>query len=222
MGIVRSPRVNSVWLAVESLCFVLGVGCLVYVGVRYIDGTRASYAAVERFAELKTLARRTETPELTLWSPQRIAAWQRTLTLPREEPLAVLHVPRIRLDVPVLEGSSDPILDRGAGHIEQTAAPGAPGNSGIAGHRDGYFRGLKDVTVGDAIELETLQETQAYRIERIWIVNPDDVSVLDPTPAQSITLVTCYPFYFVGSAPQRYIIRAVRDAAPGPRVPPGD
>lgn len=214
MGTVQSPRTaNAIWLAVEALSFVLGVGCLVYVGVRYSDGVRASRAALDRFAELRTLERRTGTPELTLWSPQRVAAWQRTLTLPPEEPLAVLHIPRIRLDVPVLEGSSDVTLDRGAGHIEDTAVPGAPGNSGIAGHRDGFFRGLKDVQPGDTIELETLHDTQTYRIERTWIVNPDDVSVLDPTPAQSITLVTCYPFYFVGSAPQRYIVRAVRDLA---------
>ena len=213
VGMVQRVRAaSSIWLVVETLSFVLGVGCLVYTGVRYVDGMRASRDALDRFVELRTLARRTETPELTLWSPQRIAAWQNTLTLPREEPLAVLHIPTIRLDVPVLEGSSDLILDRGAGHVEETAMPGAPGNSGIAGHRDGFFRGLKDVKLGDAIELETLQETQTYRIARTWIVNPEDVSVLDPTPEQSITLVTCYPFYFVGSAPQRYIIRAVRSA----------
>ena len=112
--------------------------------------------------------------------------------------------------VPVLEGTSDVTLNRGVGHIEDTAMPGTSGNTGIAGHRDGFFRSLKDVGLGDEIELETLQEKQLYRIERVWIVNPEDVSVLDSTPAQSITLVTCYPFYFVGSAPQRYIVRAVR------------
>jgi sortase A len=207
---VQSARTASpVWLGAEVLSLVLGIGCLAYVGVHWIDGMLARRAALDRFAELRTLGRPTGTPELTLWSPQRIAAWQSTLTLPREEPLAVLHIPRIRLDVPVLRGTSDVTLDRGAGHIEGTAMPGEHGNSGLAGHRDGFFRGLKDVTVGDAIELETLQETQTYRIERAWIVTPEDVSVLDPTPEQSITLVTCYPFYFVGSAPQRYIIRAV-------------
>jgi sortase A len=93
--------------------------------------------------------------------------------------------------------------------------PGTPGNSGLAGHRDGFFRGLKDVTLGDTIELETLQGTQTYRIERTWIVNPSDVWVLDPTPEQSITLVSCYPFYFVGSAPQRFIVRAALTKASG-------
>ena len=216
MGIVQSSRTaNFIWLGAEALCFGVGVACLVYVGVQYIDGMQARRVALDRFAELR-LERRATTPELTLWSPQRIAAWQSTLTLPRQAPLAVLHIPRIQLDVPVLEGTADVTLNRGVGHIEETAMPGGGGNSGIAGHRDGFFRGLKDVKLGDTIELETLQETQTYRIERAWIVNPEDVSVLDPTPGQSITLVTCYPFYFVGSAPQRFIVRAVRDAGRSP------
>ena len=134
--------------------------------------------------------------------------------MPRDVPLVVLRIARIHLVVPVLEGTSDVTLNRGVGHIEETAMPGTGGNSGIAGHRDGFFRGLKDVGLGDTIELETLQEKQIYRIDRAWIVDPEDVSVLDPTPEQSITLVTCYPFYFVGSAPQRYIVRAVRAEPP--------
>jgi sortase A len=130
--------------------------------------------------------------------------------MPQEAPLAVLRIPRIDLEVAVLEGTSEVTLNRAVGHIEETAVPGMSGNSGIAGHRDGFFRGLKDLGIGDSIELDTLQRKQIYRVERTWIVNPEDVSVLDPTSTQAITLVTCYPFYFVGSAPQRYIVRAVR------------
>jgi sortase A len=198
------------WLTVEILGWAAGITALVYAGAQYIDGRRSSQEALARFAALKATAKPLSSPDLTLWSPQRIAAWQGTLSLPREVPLAVLRIPRIHLEVPVLEGTSDLILNRGAGHIEDTALPGASGNSGIAGHRDGFFRGLKDVSPGDTIELDTIEEKQIYRIEQAWIVTPEDVSVLDPTPAQSITLVTCYPFYFVGSAPQRFIVRAVR------------
>jgi sortase A len=197
-------------LTVEILGWVAGIASLVYVGAQYADSRRGSREALDRFAELKATEKPEESPDLTLWSPQRIAAWQSTLTLPRDVPLAVLRIARIHLVVPVLEGTSDVTLNRGVGHIEETAMPGTGGNSGIAGHRDGFFRGLKDVGLGDAIELETLHGKQIYRIERAWIVNPEDVSVLDPTPEESITLVTCYPFYFVGSAPQRYIVRAVR------------
>ncbi len=110
----------------------------------------------------------------------------------------------------MLPGTDDRTLDRGVGHIEDTAQPGTDGNLGIAGHRDGFFRGLKDITPGDLMELDTLQGTDVYRVERTWVVSPEEVSVLDPTSTPAITLVTCYPFYFVGSAPDRFIVRAVR------------
>ncbi len=121
----------------------------------------------------------------------------------------------------MLPGTDDRTLDRAVGHIEGTAQPGTDGNSGIAGHRDGFFRGLKDITPGDVIELDTLQGKDVYRVERTWVVNPEDVSVLDPTSTRALTLVTCYPFYFVGSAPRRFIVRAVRVGdRPGPRRHP--
>ena len=109
-----------------------------------------------------------------------------------------------------MPGTDDFTLNRAVGHIDDTAVPGTNGNSGIAGHRDGFFRGLKDIGPDDVIELETLQGKEVYRVERTWVVSPEDVSVLDTTPARSLTLVTCYPFYYVGPAPQRYIVRAVR------------
>ena len=127
-------------------------------------------------------------------------------------PLAVLRIPRLKLAVPILEGIGALVLDRGAGHIPDTARPGEPGNIGIAGHRDSFFRSLKDVKAGDEIELATRGARERYVVERTWIVDPDDVSVLEPTSAPSMTLVTCYPFYYVGSAPRRFIVRAVRAA----------
>ena len=128
---------------------------------------------------------------------------------PAPPPLAVLRIPKIGLEVAVLPGTDDATLDRAVGHIDGTALPSTDGNSAIAGHRDGFFRGLKDIGEGDAIEIETVQTKEVYRVERLWIVPPEDVSVLDPTPTRALTLVTCYPFYFVGSAPKRYIVRAV-------------
>ncbi len=111
--------------------------------------------------------------------------------------------------MPVLPGTDDRTLDRAVGHIDDTALPGTDGNSGIAGHRDGFFRGLKDIVPGDEIELETLKGKEIYRVDRTWVVNPEDVTVLNPTHTRSLTLVTCYPFYYVGAAPQRFIVRAV-------------
>jgi sortase A len=153
------------------------------------------------------------TPDHSLWSPERVRAWHDTLKGETPAPLAVLRIPRIRVEVAVLEGTDDWTLNRAVGHIEDTATPGTQGNSGIAGHRDGFFRGLKDVRAGDVIEIETLSSVASYRVERMWIVEPEDVSVLDLTATPSVTLVTCYPFYFVGSAPQRFIVRAVRTEA---------
>jgi sortase A len=101
---------------------------------------------------------------------------------------------------------------RAVGHIEDTANPGTHGNLGIAGQRDSFVRGLKDISPGDVIELDTIEGTDSYRVERTWVVRPEDVSVLDPTSTPALTLVTCYPIYFVGSAPDRFIVRAVRVA----------
>jgi sortase A len=82
------------------------------------------------------------------------------------------------------------------------------GNLGIAGHRDGFFRGLKDLALGDEIELRSADRPDIYVVEKIQIVNPEDVSVLNPTRESSLTLVTCFPFYYVGSAPQRFVVHA--------------
>jgi sortase A len=152
-------------------------------------------------------------PDTALWDSKRILAWRESQNDASPPPLAVLRIARLGIEAPVLEGTSDWTLNRGVGHIEDTAVPGTDGNVGIAGHRDGFFRALKDINTGDLLEIETRAGVAQYRIERSWIVDPDDVSVLDPTPAPAVTLVTCYPFYFVGSAPQRFIVRAVRTGA---------
>jgi sortase A len=109
---------------------------------------------------------------------------------------------------PVFEGTDEWELNRGLGWIQGTASPGEAGNVGIAGHRDGFFRALKDVRVGDDIELLTLRRAASYTVDAIEIVTPDNVGVLRPRGAPSLTLVTCYPFYFVGDAPQRFIVHA--------------
>jgi len=196
-------------LVAEGILWIFGLACLAMWGGLRVAAVAGARHEIERFGTLRAAGEAVE-PDLTLWSPERIAAWRDALAEPAPPPLAVLRIPRIGLEVPVLEGTDRVTLDRGVGHIEHTAAPGSDGNSGIAGHRDGFFRGLKDIGSGDAIELETLGEREVYRVDRMWIVDPTDVSVLDPTPTPSLTLVTCYPFYFVGSAPRRYIVRAAR------------
>jgi len=143
-----------------------------------------------------------------LWSEPRIEAYKQSLAQHFLPALAVLRVSKIQLEAPVLDGTDDLTLNRGAGWIRGTARPGEEGNVGIAGHRDGFFRGLKDLKMGDTIDLVTRARTDAYVVDEIRVVSPADVSVLQPRSKPSLTLVTCYPFYFVGSAPQRYIVHA--------------
>jgi len=126
----------------------------------------------------------------------------------REVPLAILRIPKIQLEVPVLKGTDDITLNRGVGQIAGTAAPGEMGNIGIAGHRDGFFRNLKEVNKGDVIELETTAVSEIYVVDHIMVTGPDDVSVLKPRDTQSLTLVTCYPFHFIGPAARRFIVEA--------------
>jgi sortase A len=146
--------------------------------------------------------------DLSLWSPKRVQAFKDSLAEEAGAPIALLSIPKIHLDVPVFNGTDDLTLNRGVGRILGTARIGQRGNLGIAGHRDGFFRGLKDVAQGDFVELVLRGRTVTYVIDKIQIVSPGDVHVLQPTPDAALTLVTCYPFYFVGSAPQRYIVSA--------------
>jgi len=123
--------------------------------------------------------------------------------------LGRLEAPTVQMSTAVLEGSDDATLSRGAGHIEDTPLPGQAGNVGIAGHRDTVFRQLRHIKVGDPLELATSDRLYRYRIAKTAIVGPDDVDVLDPTGQPTLTLVTCYPFEFVGHAPRRFVVQAV-------------
>jgi sortase A len=174
---------------------------------------KATLTEPARAAELP--ADRTDpTPEQALWSEGRIEAFEKSISQPTSDVLGILAIPRLDLEVPVYDGASDLHMDRGAARIEGTAMPGEPGNLGVAGHRDGYFRVLKDIELGDQIKITTAQGQESYVVLELRIVEPTAIEVLDPTDQQSITLVTCYPFYFVGHAPERFIVRAVRKEQP--------
>jgi sortase A len=196
-------------LFTECAAWTLGLAGLAAYGAFHVAVASSTRHDLNRFAVLKAAAPQAGTPDQSLWSPNRVSAWHKALSDPAPAPLAVLRIPKIRLEVPVLPGTDDRTLDRAVGHIAGTAKPGTDGNLGIAGHRDGFFRGLKDISPGDTIELDTFQGKDSYRVERTWVVKPEDLSVLDPTSTRALTLVTCFPFYYVGSAPQRFIVRAV-------------
>lgn len=149
----------------------------------------------------------TSEPDTSRWSATRIAAFFDPL-IETVAPEAVLEVAALGLEVPVYPGTTEWNLNRGAGRIEGTPKPGSAGNVGIAAHRDGYFRALADIQLGERVTLSTVNGDREYRVTSIQVVAPDAVEVLAATEVPSLTLVTCYPFYHVGPAPERFIVRA--------------
>ena len=145
--------------------------------------------------------------EYALWSDKRINDYHESNARRSDPPLAILSIDKLNLKVPVYNGTDEINLNRGAGRIKGTGRIDTPGNLGIAAHRDGFFRVLKDVELGDSIDMLTYQGNKEFVVSSITIVDPTDVSVLAPTDESTITLVTCYPFYFVGNAPKRYIVK---------------
>jgi sortase A len=121
-----------------------------------------------------------------------------------------IEVRRIGLSAMLVEGTTTIALRRAAGHIAGTGMPGVPGNVGIAAHRDTFFRPLRNIRKNDIITLTTVEAEYRYRVVSTKVVSPGDVSVLNPSEDEILTLVTCYPFYFVGSAPERFVVRAAR------------
>mgnify|MGYP001818796633 FL=1 len=150
-------------------------------------------------------------PNQDAWADKRIREYEESLKVAGDPPLAVLSIDHLDITVPVYNGTDEYNLNRGVGRIKGTAWVDAEGNLGIAGHRDGFFRPLKDIEIGDNMQLQTAGGTVTYAVSSIEIVEPDDVSVLSPTDERTITLVTCYPFYYVGHAPKRYIVKATAE-----------
>jgi sortase A len=203
----------------ERIFFAIGFALLAVWGTETLAGIVFSRAAIAKFDANQVTKAGSSIPVLHglasgsevdfgLWSIKRVQAYKASLLEKVDTPLAVLRIPKIHLEVPVFNGTDDLTLNRGVGRIVGTAQVGAGGNLGMAGHRDGFFRGLKDVTQGDVIELARPGQTDVYVIDGVQIAKPEDVSVLKSTPKPSLTLVTCFPFHYIGSAPQRYVVRA--------------
>lgn len=206
---------RTVYSHLQRLESVLLVGGVLFVGVALtasLSGKIYSRAAVETFhssPQIQAAPGQSSSPvDYSLWSRERIDRYKSLLARTLRAPLAVLKIDKIGLEVPVFEGTSSLVLNRGVGRIVGSAKIGEFGNIGIAGHRDGFFRKLKAVTVGDVIGLETNAGTQLYKVDSIVIVEQDDLSALKDDSRAGLTLVTCFPFYFVGGAPQRYIVHA--------------
>jgi sortase A len=130
--------------------------------------------------------------------------------LPIGEPIGRIEVPRLHVSAAVANGDDDGTLRVATGHLPDTPFPWEAGNSALAGHRDTFFRELRNIRVGDEMRVATPYGDFNYQVSRTRIVTPDDLSVLEPTAEPTLTLVTCYPFSYVGHAPKRFIVQAVR------------
>ena len=210
------------WLCkFERLLLILGVLMLaLYEGAGIHQGV-LSHVELRRFEAQQPVGARQRvvltaaTPDFSLWAEQRVKDYQQSLASHFAPAIGILRIPKIQVEVPVLQGTDDLSLNRGVGHVAGTPLPGENGNVAIAGHRDGFFRGLKDVGLGDKIEMVSPLRTETFIIDRITIVERTDISVLQPREHSSLTLITCYPFYFIGGAPRRYIVQAsVADSVP--------
>lgn len=202
----------------ESVLLAVGVVLMTICAAALLHRTISSRVALWQFDRGQAAAQHQNSVtsqwkaeqgiDFSLWGEKRILAYRDSLITKTDAPLAVLEISKLQIRVPVYDGTDDLTLNRGVGRIIGTGKLGETGNVGIAGHRDGFFRGLKDISMGDEIDLTTAAAKVSYIVDQIEIVTPADVRVLQPRPAPSITLVTCYPFYFVGDAPRRFIVHA--------------
>jgi sortase A len=183
--------------ATSYFLLALGVAALGYVG--YVSADSKAYQAIEK--EKFVQAAVTQNPQM----------------LREGDVIGEIQVPRLGLDSMVVQGGTSRNLRRAVAHISNSALPGQWGNVALAGHRDTFFRPLRDIRAGDEVRFKTAAGTFEYRVQSIEIVGPRDTKVLEPSSGRDLTLITCFPFGFVGRAPGRFIVRA-REVA---RVIPG-
>ena len=200
-----APRQRRVLLWLERLLLVVGIVLVGYYG--YVSAETYLYQAYEN-RELDAIL--ASAPAHAASAPAPAA--RRRIPVPGAI-LGRSEIPRVSVSTGVRAGSDARTLQLAVGYIAGTALPGERGNMGLAGHRDTFFRKLKDIRPDDIIRVVTPSGAFAYRVERTTVVDPHDVWVLDPTDGATLTLVTCYPVTYVGSAPQRFIVRATLQPA---------
>ena len=186
-------RRRRLWI--ERVLLGTGIACLVWWGVVSLQATR--YQREQRAALERT---RTLAP----------AVVDASAALATGSLIGSLAIPRLRLSAMIAHGDDDATLEVAIGHLPDTALPWHEGNSALAGHRDTFFRPLQDIRVGDELRVSTLHGDFRYQVRETMVVGPNDVWVLDPTDRPTLTLITCYPFSYVGKAPRRFIVKAER------------
>jgi len=209
-GNVALPRATHSFLRwCSRLCLLIGLAAIAWCVYFWVDARVDQIVQRQRFDAISlrkdpdpapVVGRDVlETPKLAIGSV-----------------LGQMEIPRIGISLMVLEGDSDPILRRAAGHLESTAIPGQPGNVAIAAHRDTFFRALRNIRDQDVITLSTLTGTYRYQVDSVEVVGPNATEVLADSPQPTLTLITCYPFYYVGPAPKRFIVHAQQLSSDSP------
>jgi sortase A len=210
---------NSKFL--ERLLFSLGLGGLLLYGLFVGQSLYAETIARAQFDHSRSLVEVTlvddlvadkktadsNGPKMLLWSDNFINKYQQAITKGGDTAIAVLKIDSVDIEVAVFDGATNHNLDRGVARIDSTGITSSDKRIGIAGHRDGWFRPLKDIKIGAIISLETLHGVRNYRVYNTKIVDPSNVGVLKGD-SNTLVLVTCYPFYFAGKAPKRFIVEA--------------
>ena len=200
---MRGNRTDWVVRWIERGLVIVGATCLLWAGamalsaIAYQDEHKVSLERVDHAFDRPKAER---------------AAYGVETPVEAGAPLGRLEIPRLGLSVVVAEGDDDDTLKVAVGHLPDTPLPWQEGNSALAGHRDTFFRPLRSVQPGDEIRFATRHGTFRYRVTRHTVVEPDELWVLDASPAAALTLITCYPFDYVGPAPRRFIVHAERMA----------
>jgi sortase A len=194
----------------KKYLFGLCLGCGVFLQAALLCSSVIA-AEAEAVADKTWLATKlgleSSAPDQSQWSDKARANYEATKD-DGGEPLAVLEIDRLSIVAPIYKGTRRATLDRGLGLVESSPSPGEIGNIALSGHRDSFFRPLKDIKFGDKITLHMRDSDQDFLVTDIRIVDALDISVLDDSDTTVLTLITCYPFYYVGYAPDRYIVRA--------------
>ena len=188
----------------ECLFVAAGASLLIWCAVFVIDA-HLSQRVARRSLEMASIA---DPPALPPSPDAAIEVPRQAAPIRTGTAIAALSIPRVHLSAVVLQGSDPQTLRRGPGHLEHTALPGNAGNMVIAGHRDSFFRPLRHVQRGDDVFVETPGRRFHYQVTSLRVVNPHDLSVLEPTDDATLTLITCYPFWVLGNAPDRFVVRA--------------
>lgn len=219
MAIFATGRELRRWCAMALCC---GIASLAFTAYASTDsGQQVQEGAVNAPAPARTLIWIQDPwsgetvltsfprPDQSLWNAKKIKLYEEALKADFPPPLGLLVISDLNIEVPIYNGTEEHILDRGAGRIKGMAKMNENGNLGISAHRDSFFRGLKDIELGDVVLVQSAYGVETYAVTNINIVPKEDVSVLAPVDRKTLTLVTCYPFYHIGAAPERYIVTAL-------------